>query len=238
MLMLGLFSKGIRLPEAGLFDGFTDAHTHVLPGVDDGVQTIAESLSILDKYQQMGVKSVILTPHIMEDIPNTTDALKLRFAELEAAYSGPLILYLASENMIDGLFDERLEKNDFLPMPGKRLLVETSYYTAPIDLLGRLDKVRSAGYFPVMAHPERYMYMEMSDYVKIKGLGVQFQLNIPSVLGMYGPEALGKAYKLIDMGYYDFVGTDIHSERLVHHLVEDKTDKKRIQKVCRLHYPF
>lgn len=226
------------MPDAGYFEGFTDAHSHILPGVDDGVATIEESLRILGKYEEMGVKSVILTPHIMEDIPNTTASLKLHFSELEAAYSGPIILYLASENMIDGLFDQRLEKNDFLAMPGKRLLVETSYYTAPMDLVGRLDKVRSIGYFPVLAHPERYMYMELSDYGKIKGMGVQFQMNIPSLLGLYGPEALAKSYWLLDHGYYDFTGTDLHSERLIHHLVGDKSDKKRVQKAARLQFPF
>lgn len=237
-MIMGLFSKGVKLPDAGFFEGFTDAHSHILPGVDDGVSTIEESLRILDRYERMGVKSVILTPHVMEDIPNTTSFLKSRFSELEAAYAGPLILYLASENMIDGLFDQRLEKNDFLPMPGKRLLVETSYYTAPMDLVGRLDKVRSTGYFPVLAHPERYMYMEISDYGRIRNMGVHFQMNIPSMLGLYGPDALAKSYWLLDHGYYDFAGTDIHSERLIHHLLGDKTDKKRVQKAAHLHFQF
>ena len=65
--------------------GFTDYHSHILPGVDDGVQTMDESLEILRLYEEQGIKSVWLTPHIMEDIPNTTAHLRDRFAELQAA---------------------------------------------------------------------------------------------------------------------------------------------------------
>ena len=67
----------------------------------------------------------------MEDIPNRTEDLKERFMELNAAYQGNIILHLAAENMLDNLFEERLAKNDLLPLgnEGKHLLVETSYLT-------------------------------------------------------------------------------------------------------------
>lgn len=91
--------------------GFTDYHSHILPGVDDGVQTMDESLEILRLYEEQGIKSVWLTPHIMEDIPNTTAHLRDRFAELQAAYTGGVQLHLAAENMLDNLFEERLGKN-------------------------------------------------------------------------------------------------------------------------------
>ena len=91
--------------------GFTDYHSHILPGVDDGVQTMDESLEILRLYEEQGIKSVWLTPHIMEDIPNTTAHLRDRFAELQAAYTGGVQLHLAAENMLDNLFEERLGEN-------------------------------------------------------------------------------------------------------------------------------
>ena len=71
-----LFKKKIRLKDSGFFQGFIDWHCHLLPGVDDGVQTMEESLQILSFYEQLGVSEVWLTPHIMEDIPNTTEGLK------------------------------------------------------------------------------------------------------------------------------------------------------------------
>lgn len=121
------------MAESGFFHGFTDWHSHILPGVDDGVQTMEEALEILAKYDELGVKEVWLTPHIMEDIPNTTQHLKERFAELRAAYKGNVILHLAAENMLDNLFEERLEKDDLLSIgeKGDHLLVETSYFNPP-----------------------------------------------------------------------------------------------------------
>ena len=76
------FRKCIPLKDSGIFEGFTDWHSHILPGVDDGVRTVEEALEILRLYEELGVKAVWLTPHIMEDIPNTTAHLRERFAEL------------------------------------------------------------------------------------------------------------------------------------------------------------
>ena len=63
--------KKISLEQSGTLRGFTDCHSHILPGVDDGVKTLRESLAILAKYEDLGISDLWLTPHIMEDIPNT-----------------------------------------------------------------------------------------------------------------------------------------------------------------------
>lgn len=89
------FRKRISLKDSGIFKNFTDCHSHILPGVDDGVQTMEEALEILRLYEELGIKSVWLTPHIMEDMPNTTLHLRERYAELQATYSGPIKLHLA-----------------------------------------------------------------------------------------------------------------------------------------------
>ena len=83
--------------------GFIDWHSHILPGVDDGVQTMEDSLAILRRYEELGVAEVWLTPHIMEDIPNTTDELRQRFAELQSAYTGHVQLHLGVENMLESI---------------------------------------------------------------------------------------------------------------------------------------
>ena len=88
------FRKRISLKDSGIFKNFTDCHSHILPGVDDGVQTMEEALEILRLYEELGIKSVWLTPHIMEDMPNTTLHLRERYAELQATYSGPIKLLL------------------------------------------------------------------------------------------------------------------------------------------------
>ena len=98
-----LLRKKSTLEACGYFHGFVDWHNHILPGVDDGVQTIDEALQILAEYERLRIKEVWLTPHIMEDIPNTTKHLQERFDELQSAYSGNITLHLASENMLDKL---------------------------------------------------------------------------------------------------------------------------------------
>lgn len=190
----------------------TDWHSHILPGVDDGIKTIEESLEVLRHYDSIGIKEVWLTPHIMEDYPNTTADLQKRFEELNLAWSGKAKLHLASENMLDTLFEERLEKRDFLPLgkEGNHLLVETSYFSPPINMEELLENVFSAGYYPMLAHPERYRYMGESDYRRLKEKGVKFQVDFLSTVGGYGETARQKSEWLLKEGLVDLVGSDLH----------------------------
>lgn len=206
------FNRKYSLADSGVFRGLTDWHSHILPGVDDGVQTMDEALEILTLYEELGVKVVWLTPHIMEEMPNTTGHLKERFAELQAVYEGSVRLYLAAEYMLDNLFRERLEANDLLPLgeDADCLLVETSCYGPPMDLSNILGHIRSAGYHPVLAHPERYTYMDSGDYAGLKAKDVRFQINLLSLAGFYGKEARKRAQDMLEREWVDAWGTDIH----------------------------
>lgn len=207
-----LFRKCISLKDCGIFEGFTDCHSHILPDVDDGVQTMEEALEILRLYEELGVKTVWLTPHVMEDMPNTTAHLRERFAELQAAYNGPIKLRLAAENMLDNLFEKRLDKNDLLTLGenGDHLLVETSYFGPPMELSNIMLRIKAKGYHPVLAHPERYVYMGESDYQQLKDMGVKFQLNLFSLTGAYSAGVKKKAEWLMKNGFYDLAGSDTH----------------------------
>ena len=217
-------SKRSCLATSGLLEGFTDFHCHLLPGVDDGVRTMEESLEILAEYEKYGIREVWLTPHIMEDIPNTTEALKERFAELQQAYKGNLTLHLAAEYMLDSLFNERFEQNGLLAIGtgGNGLLVETSYYNLPMDFYDTLEKIRKKGFHPVLAHPERYRYMDKKDYLKLKSMGVKFQMNLFSLVGAYGEKALYKCRMLLAEEMYDLAGTDTHNLMMFSRFVAEK----------------
>lgn len=206
------FKSVKSLKDSGMFAGFVDWHSHILPGVDDGIKIIDDSLEVLQTYEELGFKKVWLTPHIMEDFPNTTDGLRQSFMELKNKWNGNLELGLASENMLDNLFEERLESRDFLPIgeDGNHLLVETSYYTPPMGMDGMLEKIKAAGYFPILAHPERYRYMEEKDYIKLKERGILFQMNFVSLVGGYGETAKKKAEWLLSKDMIDLTGSDIH----------------------------
>ena len=206
-----LFRKG-TIGETGILHGLTDWHCHILPGVDDGFRSLEDSLEALSRYESLGVSEVWLTPHVMEDVPSTTEALKNRFSELCDAYKGPLRLYLAAEYMMDSLFERRLRDRDLLPLGtgGKHLLVETSYFNPPAGLVEILKSIKAAGYFPVLAHPERYIYMDMEDYAALTDGGVRLQLNLCSLAGMYGKNVQEKAFRLLRKGYFSIAGTDLH----------------------------
>ncbi len=231
------FKEKCSLADSGIFQGFTDWHSHILPGVDDGVRTMEEALYLLTLYEELGMKTVWLTPHVMEDVPNTTAHLKKRFKELKASYKGSVRMYLAAEYMLDNLFQERLDNNDLLPLGEKvdGLLVETSYYNPPANMFGLLERIMAQGYFPVLAHPERYIYMYREDYRKLKDAGIRLQLNLPSLAGIYGRHTQEKARWILNKGYYDFCGTDIHSLEYRHGIFHTSAvDKEEISSLYAL----
>lgn len=216
------FTKKHTLGGIGIFNGLTDCHSHILPGVDDGVRTMEESLAILDRYEKLGMKAVWLTPHIMEDVPNRTADLRERFNVLCQNYKGGLKLHLGAENMLDNLFEERLKDGDLLTMGERQdcLLVETSYFTPPYGFHDILESIKSKGMFPILAHPERYVYMSENDYARLKSMGILFQLNLFSLSGLYGRQAMKKAVDMLKKGYYDYTGTDIHTIRILDDCLE------------------
>lgn len=212
-----------------MFVGFTDWHSHILPGVDDGIPTLEDSLSVLLAYEDLGFKKVWLTPHIMEDYPNTPSELRVKYEELRNAWTGNVEIKLAAENMLDSLFDERLESGDILPIgdEGRHLLVETSYYTPPIDFEEKLDRIKSKGFYPVLAHPERYRYMEEKDYKRLKANDILFQMNFASLVGGYGETAQKKAEWLLKNNMIDLTGSDVHRLKATMQMIESNPKKQQ-----------
>ena len=213
MGFLGLFTSKISILESGILQGAVDRHSHILFGVDDGIKTIEESLCALAREEEMGITEVWCTPHIMEDVPNTTEDLKARFLQLQSVYTGNLKLHLAAEYMIDTVFEERLAEGDFLTMENNTVLVETSTWSPPFDLVNHLRELQKKGFNPLLAHPERYRYMSREDYEELVRLGVRLQLNLPSIVGYYGKTAQDKASWLLSKDMYSAIGTDCHKEK-------------------------
>ena len=146
----------------------------------------------------------------MDDIPNPTELLLRKFEELKTAYKGNIKLNLAAEYMLDSEFEKRLAEGDLLKMWDDVVLVETSTNIPPYNLLNLLENIMSKGYRPMLAHPERYRYMDVADYRHLREIGVYYQLNLPSVVGYYGETAANKALRLLREGSYYAVGSDCH----------------------------
>lgn len=203
------FNKKYSLIKSGILIGKTDIHSHILPGVDDGSSNIDTSLQLLDFMESLGYIKIWLTPHVMADLGNTAEKLQKRFDFFRSKYTGKIELYLASEYMMDQGFNTRLT-TDPLRLGNKHLLVETSYMNPPSELYDILLSVWNAGYHPLIAHPERYMYMDFPDYENLKSKGYDFQLNLMSLSGYYGGRPQKIAKDLLEKGMYDYIGSDLH----------------------------
>lgn len=208
--MFDFLKKKHSLAESGVLSGSVDAHSHILFGVDDGAKHLEDSLAVLEYEESLGVTDVWCTPHVMEDVPNTTEKLRERFAQLQEFYRGGIRLHLAAEYMMDNLFEERLRSRDLLLHGEKRLLVETTLNNPPYNLDATMSLIRMAGLTPILAHPERYRYLGREDYRALAGSGVMLQLNLASLTGYYGKTAKAKSEWLLENGMYSMFGSDCH----------------------------
>ena len=233
--MFELHPRHRSILDVGLLQGAIDNHSHILYGLDDGVKTQEDSLSILQWLEEQGVSEVWLTPHVMEDVPNTSEAIRARFEELKSVYLGGLKLHLAAEYMIDTLFEDRLSQRDLLEHGEDVVLVETSAIAPPINLWDVLEKMLKSGYRPLVAHPERYRYMDQDDYRELHNMGCLLQMNLPSIVGFYGESARQRAQYLLDKGWYRMVGSDCHRFKAIQAQYSAKELKKdTIAKLSRL----
>ncbi len=215
-----------------------DIHSHLLPGIDDGSKEMSESLEIIEKFLELGYEKLIITPHVMEDsYNNSTDIILEKYEKLKKAVneSGMNIkLEVSAEYYVDEEFLKRLENNDLLPIAGKYILFETSYYEKPLNLEFVIFQIQSKGYIPILAHPERYRYIEdMKYYDLLKEKGVLFQCNINSFGGFYGKTSLKKAKYLAKNNMIDFLGSDCHSMKYIEALekvLRDKSFTKAVEK--------
>ena len=123
----------------------------------------------------------------------------------------------AAEYMMDDHFVLLFKMGDLLTLKGNYVLVEMSYINAPIQLYSILFDLQVAGYIPVLAHPERYLFYHhnFEEYQKLKKAGCKFQLNLLSVVGYYGDGIAKIAERLLQKGMYDFVGSDVHHDNHV-----------------------
>jgi protein-tyrosine phosphatase len=207
-----------------------DLHSHLIPGIDDGVETVEEAVAMLTKMQKLGYRRVFTTPHVMWDCyRNTPEIISsgLEDVRLAAKEAGLTIeVNAAAEYFIDEHFVEMLTNGGhILTLPGNRVLVELPYSTPLMNTSETLFYIIEKGYRPVLAHPERYTYFysDPSVYKKLCDQGCELQVNILSLGNYYGDNVHKMAEWLMKQGLITFLGTDAH--RLQHLDLIDKTDK-------------
>lgn len=195
-----------------------DMHNHILFGIDDGSKSIEQSLNMARHYIDLGYERIIATPHIMSDYyPNTRGIIWEKKTALEAALHDNHIklgIDFAAEYYMDEVFFELIKsKGDVLTFHGNHVLVETSFMNKPVFFRQLLFDIKTAGYMPVLAHPERYIYFHdnYADAESVLESGVKFQINLLSLVNYYSPLAKKFAQWLIKNGHYHFLGTDAHT---------------------------
>ena len=239
--MINFFARKNYLVDS--LSNFVDIHNHILPGIDDGAKTVDDSLALLKGFDEIGIRKFIATPHIMHnfydnDRESINDSLeRLKSALLEHKMKD-FAIEASAEHMIDDNFESLLDDGGEMPLRKDYILVEMSYLQPSINFDEAIIKIAQKGYYPILAHPERYIYLKgrMRRLSEYKSRGIQFQLNLLSLGEYYGSDTYSNALKILDAGLFDFVGTDIHNLNQLNALKEMKLSKRVHKKVLPLIY--
>jgi tyrosine-protein phosphatase YwqE len=198
----------------------TDMHSHLIPGVDDGARDIDASIDLIKGMYKLGYRKLITTPHIMWDIyKNNSVVILERLEWVRAAVQKEgldIEINAAAEYFLDDHVASLLKNNEpLLTVSSNKVLVEFSLAYPSHSLKDILFEMQMQGYQPIIAHPERYIYLEHNKtfYEDLKDIGCLFQLNMLSLTGHYGKSVQELAHYLVKKNYYDLIGTDLHNMR-------------------------
>ncbi len=215
-----------------------DLHSHLIPGIDDGVDSWDESLNLLSQLSELGYKKIITTPHIIQNYyPNTSDQIREGVTELNRLLAESDIsiqVEAGAEYYLDDHFAKQVEtKENLLSFGNGYILIETPFMNKPLFLEETVFNLQANGLKPILAHPERYTYLQnnMELVQNLTSLGVFMQVNISSLTGYYSKEAKQLAKHLIDTNQIHFLASDIHNQK---HLNEVKSaTKSKLFQRCR-----
>jgi protein-tyrosine phosphatase len=211
-------------------DILVDMHSHLLPMLDDGSESFESSIELLHEFQNMGYKKLIMTPHIMGDFfNNSRENIYPRLEELKKLAKENQIeieLEAAAEYYLDEWFMKKLEDSEKLLTFGDNyVLFELSYINETPFVNEAIFNLKSQGYKPVLAHPERYLFWHGNSkrLQEIHEKGVVLQVNINSLTGYYNKGAQRMAEELINLGIVEMLGSDCHGIR---HIEAQKMARK------------
>lgn len=217
-----------------------DIHSHLLPGIDDGVETFDEAIEVLRVLKSIGYKKIITTPHVMAEFyPNNREIILEKLSGLKEAIAKAdldIEVEAAAEYYLDESFLALLDTPEKLMVFGKNyLLFETSFINEPVFLKEAIFKINSIGLQPVLAHPERYMYVQANFKVleELAERNLLFQCNINAIEGYYSGAAKKVAKKMIKQNMVSFMGSDCHNMKhalVIKKAVSHKYFKKAIER--------
>lgn len=227
--MFSFFSKKHFI--ADLFDGMVDLHNHILPGIDDGAQTVEDSKNMLNTYKELGFKSVTATPHVMANVyENTPSSIANAYNQVKESFSNQnsnLLVNYSAEYMVDECLEEKILKNKIILIRGKYLLIEMSYLQPSINFDKIVQLLIEKEITPILAHPERYLYLTPGDttFSNFLAKGGLLQLNLLSISNHYGDQIKSNALKMLEKGMIHICATDAHKVEHLNKLREIKVSE-------------
>ncbi len=210
-----------------------DLHCHILPGVDDGSSNLEESVEMAKVLEAEGFRAIAPSPHYGEgpggDVPiEEASQVRASLAERLAAEGINLELLPNAEHHVSpGLF-ERIGGGQVMPIGGQSrwLLTELPWRSIP-GPEQILFRVRSSGYNLLLAHPERYSYIDFKAIASLAAQGVKMQCELGSFVGVYGRRAEKLARKMADKGLVHVLASDLHRAKDAHAWLGDSIKKVR-----------
>jgi len=196
--------------------GYVDLHSHYVPGVDDGVRTLDESLRLLTALGALGYTEVVATPHIRTAMfENRRPGLEKSFAELIAILDTSKLprLSLAAEHFCDDVFFDLFGRGEVLPYRGGRaILLEFRYEAWPKRIEDQFFRMQVKGLRPLIAHPERYsaLFDKTDSLDPLLDVGAMTLLDTMSLVGKYGERPRRAAERMLEEGAYDAACSDAH----------------------------
>lgn len=191
-----------------------DIHSHILPELDDGPQSIEESLLLAKDLEKIGFKTVFATPHVYPGVFNNTresilESLSI-FRDMLAEQNIGIDVRPGAENFIapDIDPDQALTFND----DKKFILLELPFYDFPNYIEQVTFSLLSRGITPIISHPERNIRIQEETLLakRLVERGVRLQVNITSFAGRYGGYVYDTANFLLNKGLVHYLATDCH----------------------------
>lgn len=211
-----------------------DIHSHILYGIDDGSKSIEESINIIKEHIKMGFTDIVVTPHYIENSKYETNnidkenILKTLKQELKKQNIN-INLYLGNEVFVNNNLEELLKKKEIATINNsKYLLIEFPMNEKPKDINNIIYELKIKGIIPIIAHPERYDYVEKNPNLVLEWIeeGALLQSNYGSIIGVYGSGPQKTIKKLLKKDLIEFLATDIHYPNNKIYLNMDKIRKK------------
>lgn len=234
--MFSFFKKNTKVTPDLSFIG-ADMHSHLLPGLDDGLKDLDTTVAFVQELHQLGYRKLICTPHIISDLyPNSPETIlpKLELVREAVKKEGiPVIIEAGAEYMVDPEMETSVKRGDKLLTFGKNLiLIEMSYIAASPNIEQAIFALRLKGLQPIIAHPERYNFYhsDFTQYDRLVELGCLLQVNLLSLLGYYGKPIKMVAEKLFAKKMVSLVGTDMHHQNHLNAL-KDLASRKEFYKL-------